>query len=69
MSTGQPIPLTIRRDGNTLIVHGSALDITLLRVVAQRSDRTALKRIQHVWGVDRDTAKYLLLAARKGREK
>jgi uncharacterized Zn finger protein len=64
----KPIPLTITRDGDTIRVHGSVLDITLLTVVAERSDRTAIKNIARVWGVDRDTAKLLMLAAREGRK-
>lgn len=67
--TVTPIPLTITRDGDTLTVHGSALDIALLQSIGTyRTDRTALKHIQNVWGCDRDTARLLLTAARDGSE-
>jgi hypothetical protein len=36
--------------------------------MAERSDRTAIKNIQRVWGVDRDTARLLMHAAREGRK-
>jgi uncharacterized Zn finger protein len=63
-----PIPLTITRDGDTIRVHGSVLEITLLEVMAERSDRTAIKNISRLWGVDRDTARLLMHAAREGRK-
>jgi uncharacterized Zn finger protein len=68
MSQIKPIPLTITRDGDTIRVHGSTLDITLLQVMAERSDRTAIKNIRRAWGVDRETAKLLMLAVREGRK-
>jgi hypothetical protein len=61
----KPIPLTITREGSMIRVHGSVLDITILQIFAQRRDRTAIKNIQRVFQVDRDTAKVLMHAARK----
>jgi hypothetical protein len=63
--TLKPIPLTITCEGSVIRVHGSVFDITILQTLAQRSDRTAIKNIQRVFQVDRDTAKVLMHAARK----
>ena len=68
MTQIQPIPLTITRDGDTIRVHGSVFEITLLEVMAEYTDRTAIKHIRNLWGVDRDTARLLMRAAREGRK-
>lgn len=63
-----PIPLSITRDGDTVTVHGSAADITLLKILAIGPKRTALDRIQRIWDTDDGTARLLLRAAREGSE-
>lgn len=64
-----PIPLTIHHDGDQVHVHGSAVDLALLRSMGTyKTDRAALKHIQNIWGCDRDTAKVLLRTAREGEE-
>ncbi len=67
--TVTPVPLSITRDGDTVTVTGSALDLALLRAIAELStDNLALPLTQRVWGCDRYTARLLLRAAREGSE-
>lgn len=69
MTQPQPVSMTITRvDDHTYQVHGSTIDVILLRILAERSDRTALKHIRRLWGVDLPTARLLMKAAREGTE-